>query len=574
MSLEIREQLNEALIELKQSQEREARLNAENRAILDAISSITSAANKQQIFTELQKVLGLYIDFSHFIVIGKTRDQHQYHTVLSSDPSFKHTVWGCGSKFIRALNGECIALFEPASLGEFYSLNSHHTKQLSSALITGVQTTTSDSVLIMIGHRAGQFSLESSDTLSRFRPLLERALIDIEHKEQLQRLVDIRTKQLKKAQLKAENANEAKSRFLAMMSHELRTPLNAVLGYIDVLLGYPYQKDQVEILEKMECSAELLLVLIDDILDLSRIESGEFPIKYQWVNLKTELSQVLEHFRELALSKGLQLDLDIALDKHDYIWVDRARVMQIVFNLIGNAIKFTEHGSVSLQAQLSDSKLQIKVKDTGIGIERSRLKAIFSQFKQADDSITRKYGGSGLGLAISQRLAKLMNGAIEVSSVLGLGATFVVELPVSIQRQQMAPTIDKVTNQHKSLDILVVEDTETNQMVIKLVLERLGHNVLTLNNGKESVEYLKQNIDCIDVVFMDISMPVMDGITATEKIRQFCQQTPIIALTAHALEQDKKACLDAGMNAFISKPIRSLEIQNALTKVIVNNHIQ
>lgn len=441
-------------------------------------------------------------------------------------------------------------------------------------MITGVQTTTSDSVLIMIGHRAGQFSLESSDTLSRFRPLLERALIDIEHKEQLQRLVDIRTKQLKKAQLKAENANEAKSRFLAMMSHELRTPLNAVLGYIDVLLGYPYQKDQVEILEKMECSAELLLVLIDDILDLSRIESGEFPIKYQWVNLKTELSQVLEHFRELALSKGLQLDLDIALDKHDYIWVDRARVMQIVFNLIGNAIKFTEHGSVSLQAQLSDSKLQIKVKDTGIGIERSRLKAIFSQFKQADDSITRKYGGSGLGLAISQRLAKLMNGTIEVSSVLGLGATFVVELPVSIQRQQMAPTIDKVTNQHKSLDILVVEDTETNQMVIKLVLERLGHNVLTLNNGKESVEYLKQNIDCIDVVFMDISMPVMDGITATEKIRQFCQQTPIIALTAHALEQDKKACLDAGMNAFISKPIRSLEIQNALTKVIVNNHIQ
>ncbi|NVD06651.1 response regulator [Vibrio sp. JPW-9-11-11] len=574
MSLEIKEQLNEALIELKQSQAREAKLLAENRAILDAISSITSASNKQQIFTELRKVLSLYIDFNQFIVLSKSRDQHEYTTVLSSDASFKQTNWPSGNKFSRALDGECITLFDPASVDEFGSLNSQHIMQIKSALITGVKTATSDSVLLLIGSGAGQFSLESSDTLSRFRPLLERALIDIEHKEQLQRLVDIRTKQLKKAQQRAENANEAKSRFLAMMSHELRTPLNAVLGYIDVLLGYPYQNDQIEILEKMECSAELLLVLIDDILDLSRIESGEFPIKYQWVNLNSELSQVLEHFRELALSKGLKLNLNIDLDKSHLFWVDRARVMQIVFNLLGNAIKFTEHGQVSLLAHLVGNKLQLTVIDTGIGIASSRLKTIFNQFKQADDSITRKYGGSGLGLAITKRLVSLMDGTISVKSTLGTGTTFLVELPVSIQRQTQAVISDTRVNIPKPLAILVVEDTETNQMVIKLVLERLGHQVKTLNNGKESVEFLKTNIESVDVVFMDISMPVMDGITATQKIRQFCQKTPIIALTAHALAQDKQACMDAGMNAFVSKPIRSLEIQKSLTQVFNNNHVQ
>ncbi|UPQ86781.1 ATP-binding protein [Vibrio sinaloensis] len=574
MSLEIKEQLNEALIELKQSQAREARLLAENRAILEAISSITSATNKQQIFTELQKVLSLHIDFSEFIVLSKSREQQQYTTVLSSDASFKKTNWGNGDKFSRALDGECITLFAPASVEEFSTLNSQHAKQLNSALITGVKTAASDSLLLLTGNRAGQFSLESSDTLSRFRPLLERALIDIEHKEQLQRLVEIRTKQLKKAQQRAENANEAKSRFLAMMSHELRTPLNAVLGYIDVLLGYPYQKDQVEILEKMECSAELLLVLIDDILDLSRIESGEFPIKYQWVNLNSELSQVLEHFRELAINKGLQLDLTIQLDNDHCYWVDRARVMQIVFNLLGNAIKFTEHGQVALNAKLIENRLQITVVDTGIGIEASRLKTIFNQFKQADDSITRKYGGSGLGLAITKRLVSLMDGTITVNSVLGAGTTFTVELPVSIQQTATEAVTEKKMSTPKRLAILVVEDTETNQMVIKLVLERLGHQVKTLNNGKESVDFLKQNIAAVDVVFMDISMPVMDGITATQKIRQFCQQTPIIALTAHALAQDKQACMEAGMNAFVSKPIRSIEIQKSLTEVLSNNHIQ
>lgn len=570
MCLKTKEQLHEALVELKQSQEREGRLMAENRAILDAISSITSASNKQQIFQELKNVLSLYIDFSDFIVLSKKNCELHFNTLLTSNKEFEGVEWCNDGKFPRVLEGDCILLFEPAKLKEFACLDDQQKNTMKCALATGVKATITDSIILLIGNKVGQFTLDSRETLSRFRPLLERALIDIEHKEQLQHLVDVRTQQLKLAQIKAEKANEAKSRFLAMMSHELRTPLNAVLGYIDVLLDDLSIPEQLEMLEKMESSAELLLVLINDILDLSRIESGEFSTKYQWVKLRGDLSSILEHFQTLANAKGLDFAVDLEFDQDLLLWIDPTRVMQIVFNLVGNALKFTEQGSVSLSATISNSVLKIEVKDTGIGIERSRLNAIFSQFRQADDSITRKYGGSGLGLTISKHLAELMSGSISVESAFGKGSVFTINLPV---RTKLSAHLDEhphdlAINFGKSLNILVVEDTVTNQMVIKLILEKLGHKVVTQNNGLEAVDYFKRNSEHIDLIFMDISMPVMDGLTATKQIRQFCNVTPIIALTAHAMAKDKQTCIDAGMNAFVSKPIRSKEIQRTLKAVI------
>lgn len=570
MCLKTKEQLHEALVELKQSQEREGRLMAENRAILDAISSITSASNKQQIFQELKNVLSLYIDFSDFIVLSKKNCELHFNTLLTSNKEFEGVEWCNDGKFPRVLEGDCILLFEPAKLQEFACLDYKQKNTMKCALATGVKATITDSIILLIGNKVGQFTLDSRETLSRFRPLLERALIDIEHKEQLQHLVDVRTQQLKLAQIKAEKASEAKSRFLAMMSHELRTPLNAVLGYIDVLLDDLRVPEQLEMLEKMESSAELLLVLINDILDLSRIESGEFSTKYQWVKLRNDLSSILEHFQTLANAKGLDFTVDLEFEQDLLLWIDPTRVMQIVFNLVGNALKFTEQGSVSLSATISNSVLKIEVKDTGIGIERSRLNAIFSQFRQADDSITRKYGGSGLGLTISKHLAELMSGSISVESVFGKGSVFTISLPVKtkLQVNLNEHPHDLTVNFAKSLNILVVEDTVTNQMVIKLILEKLGHKVVTQNNGLEAVDYFKQNSEHIDLIFMDISMPVMDGLTATKQIRQFCSATPIIALTAHAMAKDKQTCIDAGMNAFVSKPIRSKEIQRTLKTVI------
>ncbi|EGA68884.1 signal transduction histidine kinase [Vibrio sinaloensis DSM 21326] len=569
MSLKTQEQLNEALIELKQSQEREARLASENRAILDAISSITIASDKQQIFKELKSVLALYIDFSDFVVLTKNSDQTQYQTLLSSNPNFQGIYWQDSDKYMRALSGECIIFFEPNKLDEFEHLSSLGNGPVFSALITGAKATITDSIILLIGRKAGQFTLDYRDTLSRFRPLVERALTDIERIEQLQQLVDIKTQQLKLAQVKAEKANEAKSRFLAMMSHELRTPLSAVLGYIDVLLADLKQENQLEILEKMESSAELLLVLINDILELSRIESGEFPIKYQWVRLNTELKFVLEHFYALADAKGLKFSVNIEFDESLSLWIDPARVMQIVFNLVGNALKFTHAGEVCLTANVINQHLVITVKDTGIGIDKDRLDIVFSEFKQADDSITRSYGGTGLGLTISKHLVGLMSGNISVKSKLGQGSTFRIELPISSKKIESTNFVQPGHHScEKRLTVLVVEDTETNQMVIKLVLERLGHRVVIVNNGQKSVDYLKKNASDIDLIFMDISMPVMDGLTATKEIRKFCTDTPVIALTAHAMEQDKQACLNSGMNAFVSKPIRSKEIQRSIKTVL------
>lgn len=361
MCLKTKEQLHEALVELKQSQEREGRLMAENRAILDAISSITSASNKQQIFQELKNVLSLYIDFSDFIVLSKKNCELHFNTLLTSNKEFEGVEWCNDGKFPRVLEGDCILLFEPAKLKEFACLDDQQKNTMKCALATGVKATITDSIILLIGNKVGQFTLDSRETLSRFRPLLERALIDIEHKEQLQHLVDVRTQQLKLAQIKAEKANEAKSRFLAMMSHELRTPLNAVLGYIDVLLDDLRVPEQLEMLEKMESSAELLLVLINDILDLSRIESGEFSTKYQWVKLRNDLSSILEHFQTLANAKGLDFTVDLEFEQDLLLWIDPTRVMQIVFNLVGNALKFTEQGSVSLSATISNSVLKLSL---------------------------------------------------------------------------------------------------------------------------------------------------------------------------------------------------------------------
>ncbi|MGI9947178.1 ATP-binding protein [Vibrio hyugaensis] len=562
------EALQEALVELKEARKREKLLADENKAILSAISAMSEARNRHEIFSGLNNVLKKYINFDDFIVITRDHTRDAFKTLISTNSVFDNLDWLQGSVSERALNGECILLFEPLRLREFENLNSFIQSHVNSVVLTGIRTEVTQNIILLIGAQKGHFSIENKETLRRFSPLIERAVIDIETKEKLQRIVDVRTSQLARAREEAEKANQSKSEFLAMMSHEIRTPLNSVLGMLDILRQSMLTDDQSEVLDQMECSAELLLAIISDILDLSKIESGSFQLNEQWVDLSDAVTFVISQQKQVATSKNLNFNLSCGLEKSKQYWIDSTRLSQVLFNLIGNAIKFTDFGEVSVAVEEKNGELNISITDSGIGIPRTKLNHLFTAFHQGDGSITRRFGGTGLGLAITKHLVEMMRGSITVNSEENVGSHFCITIPVLTRNNQKRPVKIETSRPSKVLNILIVEDTESNQLVIKLILNKLGHNVCIANNGSEAIQFLEQNSQAVDMILMDVSMPVMDGITATRLIRKKRISIPIIALTAHALESDKSMCLKAGMDGFISKPVRRQDVYEAIQSLV------
>ncbi|CAM3181523.1 ATP-binding protein [Vibrio mytili] len=558
------EALQEALVDLKQTKERERLLADENKAILDAISAMSEAKNRNEIFTGLNDALKKHINFQDFIVISRDDERYPFKTLISTNSVFDQVNWLHGNAMERALNGECILLFEPTRLDELSKLNVFVKSHFNSVILTGIRTEVTQNIILLVGARKGHFSIENRETLRRFRPLIERAVIDIETKEKLQRIVEVRTAQLAKAREEAELANQAKSEFLAMMSHEIRTPLNSVLGMLDILRQSTLSEEQCDALNQMEFSAELLLTIMSDILDLSKIESGSFLLSEQWVNLHDVVTFVFSQQKQSATRKMLEFKLDCNVSEHQQYWIDSTRLSQILFNLIGNAIKFTDKGKVSVQVRERNNELSITVIDTGIGISKDKLEYVFTAFHQIDRSITRRFGGTGLGLAITKHLVEMMRGTVQVESQENLGTKFVVKIPVLTRSTQNFPVKIEANHPSKALNLLIVEDTQSNQLVIKLLLNKLGHKVQMASNGAEAVKFLEKNAVNIDMILMDVSMPIMDGITATRLIREKGLDTPIIALTAHALESDRDKCLAAGMNGFVSKPVRRQDIYDAI----------
>ncbi|AYO09344.1 response regulator [Vibrio campbellii] len=562
------EALQEALVELKEARQREKLLADENKAILSAISAISEARNRHEIFSGLNSVLKKYIDFDDFIVITRDCNQQNFKTLLSTNSVFDRASWLPGNASERALNGECILLFEPMRLKEFEGLNSFIKSQVSSMLLTGIRSEVTQTIIILVGAQKGHFSIENKETLRRFRPLIERAVIDIETKEKLQRIVEVRTSQLAKAREEAERANQSKSEFLAMMSHEIRTPLNSVLGMLDILRQSTLTESQSEVLNQMECSADLLLAIISDILDLSKIESGSFRLSEQWTNLRDAVTLVISQQKQVATSKNLSFEYQCNLDNNKQYWIDSTRLSQVLFNLIGNASKFTDFGGINVSVIERDGELVISVVDTGIGIPKSKIGHLFTAFHQGDSSITRRFGGTGLGLAITKHLVEMMRGTISVKSEENVGSHFEIKIPVLTRNNQDRPVKIEPNHPAKTVNLLVVEDTESNQLVIKLILNKLGHNVFIASHGAEAIAFLEEQRQNIDIILMDVSMPIMDGITATRLIRQKGINIPIIALTAHALESDKTTCMKAGMDGFVSKPVRRQEIYEAIQSLV------
>ncbi|MFA0144690.1 ATP-binding protein [Vibrio lentus] len=573
MSSEGQEALQEARIELQKLKLRERKLAEENRVILSTISAISKAGNISEIFSSLEYVLKKYIKFDDFIVVSRVGNDGAFKTLLTNNKVFEQMNWNDCGKLSRVINGECAILFEPKSLGEFNSLHPIVLDQINSVLITGLDSGLTQSVIIFIHSNTKHFSIETKATLNRFRPLIERAVFDIENKEKLEATVRERTAELVNARKEAEEANKAKSEFLAMMSHELRTPLNAIIGLIDTLKSTELTQDQQSILLNMSTSSELLLAIISDVLDFSKIESGCFSLAPQWNNVRDTVTFVLSEQRKAADSKRLALTVTTDIPEDELHYIDQSRLAQILFNLIGNAIKFTERGHVHVSIKYQQSSFNITVEDSGIGISAQQLSSLFSPFVQADSTITRRFGGTGLGLAITKRLVELMRGRIFVNSELGQGSKFEVQLPVSTRvvcnktsRQNELQIQEEPRSRYS---VLVVEDNPTNQMVIKLILTRQGHDVFIASNGAEAIGFIEQGSDVIDIILMDVSMPVMDGLTTTKYMRDANIQTPIVALTAHTSVEDRFSCLDVGMNDFVTKPVRTKEITEAIDRLML-----
>ena len=388
---------------------------------------------------------------------------------------------------------------------------------------------------------------------------------------------------MRRARKVAEDAARTKTDFLANMSHEIRTPMTGIIGMADLLSETEQTQEQADYTRTILGSSRSLLTIINDILDLSKLDAGKLQIAKNTFETRDCFAETLRLLEPSAYNKGLGLTLTVAEDVPEHLFADDVRVRQIATNIIGNATKFTEHGKIEVQVWMDATdptennaplRMNFAVSDTGIGIAEDKLSSIFEEFTQAESSTTRRFGGTGLGLSICRILTEHMGGEISVSSELGEGSRFMVSLPVELppdgaltltEPATAPPVLEYDAVDLAGLNILIAEDNQTNRLLIRKYLEKLPITLRFANDGYEAVEATLEAPP--DLIFMDMSMPNMSGIEATETIRASGVQQPhIVALTANAFEAERRACLQAGMDDFLTKPIRRADLVDCLLR--------
>jgi len=433
---------------------------------------------------------------------------------------------------------------------------------------TIILTASGDERIALNALEKGATDYAVKDTGQTYLDLLPAVMQAAFTREKLLRENERQRRELELAVEKAEAANEAKSNFLATMSHEIRTPMNVVTGLASILARTPLNEEQKKIVSTLQNNANLLLKIINDLLDISRIESGQVELEYSQFTIASILDDIHIMFGDQIKARKLQYTVTDNTSEQEFRG-DRTRIQQIIMNLVSNAIKFTENGSITLAADrvhTPEGKIELilTVSDTGIGIPEKKLSTIFEKFTQGDETITRRFGGSGLGLSIAQSLAQLMQGEITVTTRENQGSTFHVRLILeevgydASHIVSLASTFTEKESKSKG-KILVVEDYAPNIMVATMILEELGFEVVSCESGEEAIKIIAQSTRAFFAVLMDVQMHHMDGLETTGHIRELEKKlgfrNTIIGVTAHALAGDRSRCISAGMDDYVSKPI-------------------